>query len=441
MNVLVIGATGAQGGATARRLVSLGHAVSGLSRTGIGLPDGVKPAIGDLADAAAVRAAFDGVTHASVLLPMVYDAAIVESYVGNIAAAAAEVGLRRLVFNTGNRIPSWPTAVAAFETRRAAESALAASGVPTVVLRPPVYLDNLSAPWVVEPLVREGVLRYPLPAHVPVSWLSHDDLATATVAALTSPDLFPTASTATEDPAVTSSTTNRPTASPSTTTTPRATLPPTTADLPPTAASNAIDLDTTPTPATIGVQTITASATGHHTTDAPSTTDLGTAAAPAPTDLHSVAAPTTTGFQTTTASASGLDTTAAPATTDHHTTGPFAATGHPSTGLRPAAAPFLALDLSGPDVVTGPELAAAFATVLGHPVRYEAQEIDEFEAGLALTFGPSTAGAVASTYRWVAEKDHTLYGRSSADVESTLGVRLTRLRDWIASRPWKDLAR
>ncbi|WP_431898664.1 SDR family oxidoreductase [Nonomuraea sp. bgisy101] len=296
MNILVIGATGAQGGSTARRLVGLGHAVSGFTRTGMGLPEGVKPAIGDLADASAVRAAFDGVTHASVLLPMVYEAPVVESYVRNIVAAATEAGVRRLVFNTGNRVPSGPTPVSAFETRRAAESVFAHSGVPTVVLRPPVYLDNLCAPWVAGPLVHAGVLAYPLPADVPVSWLSHGDLATATVAALTSPDLL-------------------------------------------------------------------------------STTRL------------------------------------------------------------------LALDLGGPDAVTGAELAAAFAAVLGRPVRYAAQDLGEFEAGLAHAFGPSTAEAIAGAYRWVAEKDHTLYGQNSAGLEDTLGVRLTRLHDWIASRPWKEIAR
>ncbi|WP_344833228.1 SDR family oxidoreductase [Nonomuraea dietziae] len=185
MNILVIGATGAQGGAVARRLVDSGHTVRGLTRSGAGLPPGVTPVTGDLADASAVRAAFDGVTHACVVLPMVFEPSVVETYIRNIAEAAVAVGVRRLVYNTANRMPSVPTSVAAFETRRFATSVLVESGVETVVVRPPVYLDNLCAPWVAGPLAHEGVLRYPLPADLPVSWLSHADLATATIAALT----------------------------------------------------------------------------------------------------------------------------------------------------------------------------------------------------------------------------------------------------------------
>ncbi|MGW4468666.1 SDR family oxidoreductase [Nonomuraea sp. NPDC004354] len=293
MNILVIGASGAQGGAVARRLVGSGHSVIGLTRTGAGLPDGVKPVIGDLADASVVRAAFDGVTHASVMLPMVYSAPVVDSYVRNIATAAAEAGVRRLVLNTGTRIPSEPTTVAAFETRRTAAATLAASGVPTVVLRPPVYLDNLCAPWVAGPLVHEGELRYPLPVHARVAWLSHDDLATATVAALIQPLTTPSA---------------------------------------------------------------------------------------------------------------------------------------------------LSLDVGGPDVVTGPMLATAFATVLGRPVRFVAQDVDEFEKALTHALGAPTAEGVAGTYRWVAENDGDVYGLNPAELEAALGIRLTRLHDWIAARPWHDLA-
>lgn len=345
----------------------------------MGLPEGVKPAIGDLADAAAVRAAFEGVTHASVLLPMVYEAPVVESYVRNIAAAAAEAGVRRLVFNTGNRIPSGPTSVKAFETRRAAEAVLAASGVPTVVLRPPVYLDNLCAPWVAGPLVHEGVLGYPLPANVPVSWLSHDDLATATVAALTTPDLFTPPSPSLPSTATPSTGLPTPLAAPISAALP-ATVPSTTADAPATVPPSAADLPATTAPA---------------------------------------AGP----LETSPSSTAGLAATAPSAAAD-----------------LPTGTQFLAFDLGGPDAVTGTQLAAAFTTVLGRPVRYVAQDIDEFEAGLAFAFGPSTAEGVASTYRWVADKDQTLYGQNSADVEATLGVRLTRLHDWLTSRPWKEIA-
>ncbi|MFI6908699.1 SDR family oxidoreductase [Nonomuraea sp. NPDC050394] len=184
MTFLVMNAAGAQGGAVARHLLAEGLAVRAFTRGGPA-PEGARPFTGDLADGAAVKAAFDGVTHASVMLPMVYDPGTVDLYVRNVRDAALAAGVRRLVFTTGNRLPAAGTGVPAFETRRRAGDDLRAAGLPVVELRPPIYLDNLAAPWVAGPLAAEGVLAYPLPADLPVAWLSHADLAAATHAALT----------------------------------------------------------------------------------------------------------------------------------------------------------------------------------------------------------------------------------------------------------------
>jgi uncharacterized protein YbjT (DUF2867 family) len=184
MRFLVFGAGGAQGGVVARRLADEGYAVRGLSRTGAA-PEGVEPFRADLGDAARVAEAFTGVTHASVVLPLEFEPGRVAAYVRHVVDAAKAAGVRRLVFCTGNRLPVDETGVAAFETRRAAARAMLESPVPSVVLCPPLYLENLAAPWVRDGLAAEGVLRYPVPAGVPVAWLSHGDLAAATLAALT----------------------------------------------------------------------------------------------------------------------------------------------------------------------------------------------------------------------------------------------------------------
>ncbi|WP_433472411.1 SDR family oxidoreductase [Spirillospora sp. CA-142024] len=168
---LVIGATGAQGGAVAKHLERDGHRVRGFSRRH-----------GDLADPAAVRAAFEGVSRASVTLPMVFDRDRVARYVDNIITAARRC--ERIVLNTGNRLPATRTSVAAFETRRDAADALLASGIPAVVLRPPVYLENLHPAG--------GVLSYPIPPGHRVAWLAHDDLGALTAAALGRDDLVGT---------------------------------------------------------------------------------------------------------------------------------------------------------------------------------------------------------------------------------------------------------
>ena len=188
MRVVVVGATGFQGGAAARLLADRGHQVRTLSRR----PEADRPPLpgvafvaGELGDPAAVRRLFEGVTHAAVVLPLEYDPERVRRYARNIAEAAKDAGVLRLVYNANTRIPQLRTDVAAFETRRLAEEVFRASGVPLVVLRPPVYLDNLFSPWNGPALVDEGVLAYPLPADTPTAWISHRDLAGAVYAALT----------------------------------------------------------------------------------------------------------------------------------------------------------------------------------------------------------------------------------------------------------------
>ena len=59
------------------------------------------------------------------------------------------------------------------------------SGVPTAVVAPRLYLENLLLPVVLAPTREEGVLRYPLPTSFPVSWSSHLDVAEVVARLLT----------------------------------------------------------------------------------------------------------------------------------------------------------------------------------------------------------------------------------------------------------------
>ncbi|MFE0650598.1 SDR family oxidoreductase [Streptomyces sp. NPDC059534] len=188
MRVAVVGATGFQGGAVTRLLAERHHRVRALTRR----PEADRPPVpgavfvaGDLARPAAVRRLFEGTTHAFVTMPLVYDAERVEAYARHVAEAALAAGTLRLVFNANTRLPLGPTDVPAFETRRLAERVLRDSGVPLVVIRPPVYLDNLFSPWNGPALVDDGVLAYPLPESARTAWLSHRGLAEAAFAALT----------------------------------------------------------------------------------------------------------------------------------------------------------------------------------------------------------------------------------------------------------------
>lgn len=180
----VFGAYGAQGGAISAALESRGVPVRYFGtkpRPSAADHESVQV---DLGEPAQVQAALDGLEAVSLTIPLVYDADVTRGYAENVATAAKQAGVKRIVFNANTRVPARETEVAGFETRRVAEQVLSESGVPLTVVRPAMYLENLLAPPVVEEVMTNGVLRYPVPASTPVAWISLADLGQAVAAAL-----------------------------------------------------------------------------------------------------------------------------------------------------------------------------------------------------------------------------------------------------------------
>lgn len=179
----VTGVGGAQGGAIARALTRRGLRVRGVTRSNKAPDIAIEGVAADLGKLDQIRAAFEGVTHVALTIPLCYDADLVGLYVRNVTQAAGEAGVRRIVLNTNTRIPGEITTAVGFETRRLAEDLVFANGAEAVALRPAMYLENLTAPWVSAGVVDDGVLRYPVPTETTVGWLSHHDLGEAVAAA------------------------------------------------------------------------------------------------------------------------------------------------------------------------------------------------------------------------------------------------------------------
>jgi NAD(P)H dehydrogenase (quinone) len=193
LNILVYGATGAQGQPIVQKLLQKNYRVRVFARDRDKarslFPETVEIEIGTLEDRASLNRANQGVDRVFLVLPLEYRVDVAMNQGRQAIDAAREAGVRLLVFNTSTFIPPQVTDAAAFEIKRDLERYLKQSGVPSIVLRPTVYMDNFAAPWSLPNIVGQNVVAYPIPAELKVAWISLDDTAALGVAALERPEL------------------------------------------------------------------------------------------------------------------------------------------------------------------------------------------------------------------------------------------------------------
>ncbi|MGE2688391.1 NAD(P)H-binding protein [Mycolicibacterium pulveris] len=153
IRALVTGATGYIGGRLAPRLLDRGYDVRALARNpdklaGVPWRDRVDVARGDLADAASLRTAFDGV---DVVYYLVHSMGTSSDFVAaeaaaarNVVAAATDSGVRRLVY-LGGLHPSGAQLSEHLRSRTAVGEMLIESGIETVVLQAGIVVGAGSA--------------------------------------------------------------------------------------------------------------------------------------------------------------------------------------------------------------------------------------------------------------------------------------------------------
>jgi NAD(P)H dehydrogenase (quinone) len=180
--VAVFGATGAQGKPVAEQAAASGLNVRALSRSGVNAVD--------LNRQSSIEAALAGVDAAFLHLPMPQSPEQPVQFLTNFIAAAHAVKLPHLVFSTSGYASNVFRSSPIIDGNRAATQALLGCGIPTIVLQPTIYLENLNVGLFVPQLHESGVLDYPpLPLQFPICWTSLQDQALVAVAALTRADL------------------------------------------------------------------------------------------------------------------------------------------------------------------------------------------------------------------------------------------------------------
>ena len=192
---IIHGATGAQGSPVLSALTAAGHTAIAAVRHPETVPDGIAARQVDLASADSLTSVYEGADSVFIHLPMgAPEAATAQARAVVEAVTRARPG--RVVISTSGQIvdqPGSPLQAPADSPIMTLIDGVTGSGVPTAVVAPRLYLENLLLPVVLAPASQEGVLRYPLPASFPVSWSSHLDVAEVVARLLT--DASPTTGT------------------------------------------------------------------------------------------------------------------------------------------------------------------------------------------------------------------------------------------------------
>jgi uncharacterized protein YbjT (DUF2867 family) len=200
--VLVIGATGQQGGATARHLLERDRTIRALVRD----PDspaakaqqraGANLVVGDLDDPSSLRTAMEGAHGVFLVLTMMVgpkispEGVVAEERRGKaVADIARESGIEHLVYSSLNGA-SARSGIPYYESKARIEEHIRELGLPTTILRPVSFMDNFAT--YNRPVLDDGELVVSLAVRpeLPMQLISVRDIGAFAAIAFDRPDQF-----------------------------------------------------------------------------------------------------------------------------------------------------------------------------------------------------------------------------------------------------------
>jgi uncharacterized protein YbjT (DUF2867 family) len=192
--IAVVGATGQQGGATARALLDAGARVRALVRDPAKARDladrGAELARADLQDPKSLRTAFRGAQRVFAMTtpfgPRGVDGELADGIA--LADAAAGAGVEHLVFNSVGGAER-NTGIPHFESKRRVEEHIESLGLPATFVRPVFFMENLR--WMASAEDGAVVVRMALPAGVPLQMIAVADIGAVSAAVLLDPSRVP----------------------------------------------------------------------------------------------------------------------------------------------------------------------------------------------------------------------------------------------------------
>ena len=198
--VLVLGATGQQGGSVASALRSAGWRVKALvrdmdaSKAKALAAQGIVPVRGDLADAPSIQAAMEGAYGVFSVLPSSGQGAAYGvtdeqevSYGKMVADAAKRSGVRHLVYSSANAAGPAKTGVGHFDTKSEIEAYVRGQDALNTIIRPSAFIEILTLPGMG---LDNGMFSFFMRPDQPMQFIAVEDIGRIVAAIFADPAQF-----------------------------------------------------------------------------------------------------------------------------------------------------------------------------------------------------------------------------------------------------------
>jgi uncharacterized protein YbjT (DUF2867 family) len=194
MKVLVFGATGSQQFPVIESAKAKNAEVYAVTSSDANFDKlaraGATPVLADMADAARLKEITKGIDAISFLipasLPNPQDGLL---FAKNVIDAAKANGVGNIVWNTSGYLAPGKTGIPGEDIKLDVKAYFQHSGVPYVIIEPPIYAENLLAPYTTNYVKNERKVAYPTPEAMPIGWIPSRDVAVFVTEAMFRPDL------------------------------------------------------------------------------------------------------------------------------------------------------------------------------------------------------------------------------------------------------------